>query len=95
MALSRLIKCYVCNQHFETQKNFELHLQQHQNKLAKTNIEEIQRKTQESFRSKKQPSSLNKTQLFGQSKETLSTIESNKKPSFSEKELEGDEKEER
>lgn len=65
IAVSRLIKCYVCNQHFETQKQFDVHLQQHQNKLAKTNIEEIQRKTQESFRSKKHLTSLNKTQLLG------------------------------
>lgn len=91
--MSRLIKCYVCNQHFETQKQFDLHLQQHQNKLAKTNVEEIQRKTQESFRSKKQVNLMNKTQLLGQQNETLSTIETKEKPSFSEKEEDVDEKE--
>lgn len=52
----------MCNQHFDSQPHFDLHLKQHQSKLNRTNIEEIQRKTQESFNKKKQPDSLNKTQ---------------------------------
>lgn len=68
--ISRLIKCYVCNQHFDSQPQFDLHLQQHQNKLNRTNIEEIQRKTQQSFNKRKLPESLNKTQSIA-----LRTIE--------------------
>ena len=62
--ISRLIKCYVCSQHFETQGQFDVHLKQHQNKLNKTHIEEIQRKTQESFAKKKSVLTMNKTQTI-------------------------------
>jgi hypothetical protein len=32
------------------------HIEEHQNKINRTTVEEIQRKTQESFRTKRQPS---------------------------------------
>lgn len=52
----RLVKCYVCSKLFNTQPDLDTHLQQHQDKLTRTNIEDIQRKTQESFRAKRLPS---------------------------------------
>jgi len=52
-APSRLIKCYVCNQHFDSQPAFDAHLKLHQNKLNRDNQDELQRKTQESFRKSK------------------------------------------
>jgi leucyl aminopeptidase len=57
----RLIKCYVCNKHLSNQSEFNQHLEEHQSKLNRTSVEEIQRKTQESFRSKRQPSALMRT----------------------------------
>ena len=62
MPMNRLIKCYVCNQHLDSQPQFDLHIKQHQNKLNRTTIDEIQRKTQESFHKKTTISPLNKTQ---------------------------------
>lgn len=73
--LSRLIKCYVCNQHFDEQAKFDLHLKQHQSKLNRTNIEEIQRKTQESFNKRKQVPALNKTQSIEIKKNNKDSLE--------------------
>ena len=44
--LTPLIKCYICNQHFEAQSQYDLHIKQHQNKINRTTPDEIQRKTQ-------------------------------------------------
>lgn len=54
----RLVKCYVCNKLFNGQGELSLHLEEHQSKLNRTTVEEIQRKTQENFRTKRQPSAI-------------------------------------
>lgn len=48
-----VIKCFICNQMFYSQKTFDDHMKLHSSKLARNVPEEIQRKTMESFRVKK------------------------------------------
>lgn len=54
-------KCCVCNNFFSSQSELDQHLLLHQSKLNRTTLDELQRKTQESFRSKKQPSAFLRT----------------------------------
>ncbi len=48
-----VIKCFICNQMFYSQKTFDDHMKVHSSKLTRNVPEEIQRKTMESFRVKK------------------------------------------
>lgn len=48
-----VMKCFICNQMFYSQVNFDDHMKLHSAKLSKNAPEEIQRKTMESFRMKK------------------------------------------
>lgn len=54
-------KCCVCNNLFASQSELDHHLLLHQSKLDRTSLDELQRRTQESFRTKKQPSALLRT----------------------------------
>lgn len=54
-------KCCVCNNFFSSQSELDQHLLLHQSKLDRTTLDELQRKTQESFRTKKQPSAFLRT----------------------------------
>lgn len=48
-----VLKCFICNQMFYTENSFSQHMQEHSSKINRNVPEEIQRKTMESFRSKK------------------------------------------
>lgn len=51
-----VIKCFICNQMFYSQNTFDDHMKLHSSKLSRNVPEEIQRKTMESFRVKKNSS---------------------------------------
>lgn len=73
-------KCFICNQMFYSQKTFDDHMKLHSSKLSRDVPEEIQRRTMESFRLKKnqpstpsQPITVNGKKMLNQTTGALRT----------------------